>query len=152
MNKILTCIVALSIALPAAAADSAATEAAVRDALTEFNKAYGENRVEAYFGYYADDASLYFEGARQTVSGYHDMWSTLIKSGGAVERNDLSDVRVRVLPGGDSAVATYFIDYRLRGADGSISPAKAFETDVWQNIDGKWKVVALHYSEAAAAE
>lgn len=152
MKKILTCIVAVLIWLPIAAADPAETEAAVRNALTEFNKAYGDNRVEAYFGYYATDASIYFEGARQTVSGYHDMWTALIHSGAAVERNDLSDIRVRVLPGGDNAVATYFIDYRLRGADGSNSPAKAFETDVWQRIDGKWKIVALHYSEIAPAK
>jgi len=150
MKKFTTCLVALLISIPAIAADPAATEAAVKDALQEFNSAYGDNRVETYFSYYADDATLYFEGARQTVSGYHTMWSSLINSGASVEKNDLSDIQVRVLPGGDAAVATYFIDYRLRGADASISTSKAFETDVWQMIDGKWKVVALHYSEFEA--
>ena len=26
---------------------------------------------------------------------------------------------------------------------------KAFETDVWQKIDGAWKVASLHYTEIA---
>jgi hypothetical protein len=34
-----------------------------------------------------------------------------------------------------------------RAPDGSIRSARAFETDVWQKIDGQWKIVSLHYSE-----
>ena len=147
MKTLLTCLVALLISLPASAMELTQTEAAVINAVKAFNAAYGDNRVEAYFSNYADDAMLYFDGQRQTKSGYHTMWSELINGGAAVEKNDLSDIQVRVLPGGDAAVATYFIDYQLRGADGSVSTAKAFETDVWQMIDGKWKIVALHYSE-----
>jgi len=152
MKTIVTCLIALLISLPATAKELTSTEAAVINAVKEFNAAYGDNRVETYFSNYADDASLFFDGMRQTVSGYHTMWSKLINGGAAVEKNDLSDIQVRVLPGGDAAVATYFIDYRLRGADGSVSAAKAFETDVWQMIDGKWKIVALHYSEFETGE
>ena len=51
------------------------------------------------------------------------------------------------MPGGDVAVASYFIDYRLRTPDGEVTELKAFESDVWQKIDGAWKVVSLHYTE-----
>ncbi|MGD8359293.1 MAG: hypothetical protein PVG42_14660, partial [Lysobacterales bacterium] len=65
MKRILTCLAALLISLPAMADPSDTAEAAVRDAVKAFNAAYAENRVDDYFGYYADDASLYFYGARQ---------------------------------------------------------------------------------------
>jgi ketosteroid isomerase-like protein len=54
---------------------------------------------------------------------------------------------VQVMPSGDVAVASYFVDYRLRAADGNVSVTKAFESEVWQKIGDDWKVVNLHYSE-----
>jgi ketosteroid isomerase-like protein len=152
MKRILTCLAALLISLPAMADPSDTAEAAVRDAVKAFNAAYAENRVDDYFGYYADDASLYFYGARQTVAGYHEEWGTMIADGGGVDRNELSDLQVRVLPGGQAAVASYFIDYRMHGPDGAVTSAKAFETDVWQKIDGAWKLVSLHYSENPSSD
>ncbi len=147
MNKILTCLVAALISFSAMADQHSSADAAVRNAVKAFNGAYASNKVEDYFGHYADDASLYWDGARQKVSAYHDEWSALVNSGGAVEKNELSDIQVKVMPGGDVAVASYFIDYRLRTPDGEVTELKAFESDVWQKIDGAWKVVSLHYTE-----
>ena len=42
-------------------------------------------------------------------------------------------------------VETYFGFY----ADDA---TRAFETDVWQKIDGKWKLISLHYSDIAPDE
>jgi ketosteroid isomerase-like protein len=56
------------------------------------------------------------------------------------------------MPSGDVAIATSFIDNRTRLADGTTSSETAFETDVWQKIDGEWKIVSLHYSTVAAGE
>lgn len=147
MNKILTILVAALISFSAVADQHSAAEAEVRDAVKAFNSAYGSNKVEDYFGHFVDDASLYWYGARQEVSAYHEQWTELVSTGGAVERNDISDIQVRVIPGGNAAVATYFIDYRLREPDGNVSESRGFETDVWQKIDGAWKVVSVHYTE-----
>ncbi len=45
------------------------------------------------------------------------------------------------------AASAAFIDNRTRSPEGEISTARAFETDVWQKIDGKWQIVSLHYTE-----
>ncbi len=147
MYKILTCLVAALISYSAMADHHNSADAAVRNAVKAFNGAYASNKVEDYFSHYTDDAMLYWDGARQKVSAYHEGWTELIAAGGAVEKNELSDIQVKVMPGGNAAVATYFTDYRLREPDGEIVALKAFETDVWQKIDGAWKVVSLHYTE-----
>lgn len=152
MNKIMTCLVAVVISFSAMAEQHGMAEAEVRAAVKAFNGAYASNQVEDYFSYYADDAMLYFYGARQKVSAYHEEWAEMVDAGGAVEKNELSDIQVRMLPGGVAAVASYFIDYRLRTPDGAVSEAKAFESDVWQEIDGDWKIVALHYTEISPEE
>ena len=152
MKKILIFLASAMIAFPVAAQQVSSAAAEVRAAVEAFNGAYGGNRVEEYFGYYAEDAALYFYGERQSVSAYHAEWAETIGAGGRVEKNELSDIQVRVLAGGDAAVASYFIDYAMRAADGSVSTAQAFESDVWQKIDGEWKIVSLHYSELASAE
>lgn len=54
----------------------------------------------------APDAMVYFFGARQDLSAYHEEW-----------------------------------------ADGSVSTARAFESEVWQKVGDDWKIVNLHYSE-----
>lgn len=147
MNKILTCLVAALISLSAVADQHTAAEAEVLKEVKAFSRAYATNDVEGYFDYYTDDAMLYFFGARQDVSAYHEEWAETIGAGAAVEQNDISDIQVQVLPGGNAAFASYFIDYRMRTPDGEVAEAKAFESDVWQKIDGKWKIVALHYTE-----
>ena len=66
--------------------------------------------------------------------------------------NEMSDLVVQMMPGDEVAIATFFIDNQTRSADGEVSTVRAFETDVWQEIDGKWKIVSLHYSEIAPDE
>ena len=152
MNKILTCLVASLIPLVAVAGHHGPVEAEVTGTVKAFNKAYADNEVDNYFSYYADSAVVYFYGARQDIAAYHDEWAEIVGAGGAVEKNELSDIRIQVMPGGDVAVATYFVDYQLRMPDGEVSTSKAFESEVWQKIDGEWKVVTLHYSEIPEEE
>ena len=152
MKKILTCLVASLIPFLAMAGHHGPAEADVTGMVKAFNKAYADNEVDSYFSYYADDAVVYFYGARQDLAAYHDEWAALVDAGGAVEKNELSDIRIQVMPGGEVAVATYFVDYRLREPDGNVSTSKAFESEVWQKIDGEWKIVNLHYSEIPAEE
>ncbi len=147
MKNILTVLVAALISVPAMAQDHGAAEAEVRTAIKAFNDAYASNDVDSYFNHYAADATVYFSGARQDLSAYHEEWAEMVDAGGGVEKNELSDVQVQVMPGGDVAVASYFVDYRLRAPDGNVSVAKAFESEVWQKIGDDWKIVNLHYSE-----
>ncbi len=152
MKKLLTCLVAVLIPISIMAEHHNSAEAEVRAAVAAFNGAYATNDVEGYFSHYTDDATLYFYGARQKVAAYHEEWSAMVDAGGAVEKNDLSDVRVQVLPGDEVAVASYFVDYVSRSPEGERVGARAFESDVWQKIDGEWKIVNLHYTEIAPEE
>ncbi len=147
MKKILTCLVVALISFSAMAEHHNSVDAEVRDAVKAFSGAYTSNNVEAYFSTYADDATVYFYGARQKVSAYREEWTEMIDAGGGVEKNELSDLQVQVMPSGDVAVATCFIDNRTRASDGQTTSVRGFETEVWQKIDDEWKVVSLHYTE-----
>ncbi len=116
-------------------------------AIEGFNDTYATNDVEGYFGFYADGATVYFYGERQDIASYHKEWQALMEAGGGVEKNEMSDLVVQMMPSGDVAIATSFIDNRTRYPDGTIDEARAFETDVWQQIDGAWKIISLHFSE-----
>ena len=121
-------------------------------AIKAFDDAYANNDVETYFGFYAEGATVYFSGARQDVSAYHEEWTALMAAGGGVEMNKMSDLQLQVMPSGNAAIATSFVDTRTRSADGSKDTSKAFETDVWQKIDGNWQIISLHYSVIPPAE
>lgn len=149
MNRIVTLLAASLMSVAALADHHLTVERQIRDVVSAFNSAYLENRVDDYFSHYADDASVYFYGARQDLTAYQNEWRAMVDAGGGVEKNDISDLRVQVMPGGDAAVATYFVDYRSRAPDGQITAAKAFETEVWQQTGGEWRIVSLHYSEVS---
>ena len=121
-------------------------------AIMAFDHAYATNDTDTYFDYYAETATVFFSGDRQDLADYAESWPKLIEAGGGVEKNEMSDLKVQVLPGGDVAVSTAFIDNITRSPDGSKDAIRAFETDVWQKIDGEWKVISLHYTELPAEE
>ena len=149
MRILIASLIAVSVATSAIAGEDDNTEAQVRAAVMAFNGAYENNEVDEYFSHYAADTSVYFYGARQDIAAYHQEWKAMVEAGGGVEKNEISDIRIQVMPGDDVAIASYFVDYRLRDPNGDISTAKAFESDVWRKIDGKWQIVNLHYSEIA---
>ena len=95
---------------------------------------------------------MFYGGARQDLAAYAESWPKFIEAGGGVEKNVMSDLQVQVLLCGDVAVVTAFIDNVTRAPDGSKESIRAFETDVWQKVAGKWKVVSLHYTELPAEE
>ena len=122
-------------------------------AIVAFDRAYATNDVDLYFSFYATDATVYVGGGeRVDMAACRKMWVELMAAGGGVECNDMSDLEVQVMPGGEVAIATSFIDNRTRSADGSKMSSRAFETDVWQKIDGQWKIVSLHYSDATKGD
>ncbi len=150
MSRGITLLVATLISFVALADHHGSAEDEVRAAAEAFNTAYGTNDIEHYFGRYADGATVYFFGARQDISAYHEEWSAMIEAGGGVEVNEMSDVVIQMMPGGEVAIATYFVDNKTRSPEGEVSTARAFETDVWQKLGGEWMIVSLHYSEIPA--
>jgi len=152
MSKILSCIIIALFSLSAIAEHHESKSDGLHDTIKAFDHAYANNDVEAYFDHYAKGATVFFYGARQDVAAYHEEWTALMEAGGGIELNEMSDMKVQLMPSGDVAIATSFIDNRTRAADGTTSTEKAFETDVWQKIDGKWKIISLHYSVVSAEE
>jgi len=148
MKKVLIVLAAMFISFSVLADNSnssAVTE--VTNAVKAFNKAYETNDVEGYFNHYANDAMLYFYGDRWEVSTYHEYWKTaVVGAGGGVEKNMQSDLQVKVTSGGDTAITAYFVENRSRSPEGDINEEKGYESDVWQKIDGVWKIISLHYS------
>ncbi len=153
MLKILSCFVIILMPFSAMAQNQDVQNADLHAAIKAFDHAYATNDVEKYFSYYAEDATVFFGGTgRQDVTAYHEMWTALMAAGGGVELNEMSDIKVQVMPGGNVAIATSFIDNRTRSAEGEKSTSKSYETDVWQKINGNWKIVSLHYSGISAEE
>ena len=145
MKKLLVlCVVFL--AGPAIAEHHEGMEAKIRELATQFNNAYATNDADTYFGFYTPDSMLYFFGARQDVAEYDESWRATIAAGGGAQKNEMSDLRIQVL-GDDVAIASYFVDNESKSPDGTVTSARAYETDVWNKVDGEWKIVSLHYTE-----
>jgi ketosteroid isomerase-like protein len=87
-----------------------------------------------------------------TLTQYKKQWQELIASGGGVEQNVVSDLRVQVGPSGDTAVASYKVDVVTRTVEGKRNAESAMETDVWFKRNGRWQIVHLHYHPSPAGE
>jgi len=149
MKSLTTFILAMALPLALWAGDPEAVESKIIEMEKAFNEAYATNQVDAYFNFYTEDATLFFYGERQPVERYRKEWKASIKGGSVVLHNEVSDVEVRVLPGGEAAVASSFVDNSTRSPDGEVTTVRAYESNVWQLINGEWKVVSLHYNEIA---
>ena len=147
VKNLIICLLVLLFPLLIHAGDESSVESEVRAAAADFNDAYATNDLERYFSYYADDAVVYFFGERQDLEKYGRTWNEYMEAGGGVEKNELSDKIFQVLPGGKAVIASYFAHNITRSPEGEKSDVQAYETEVWQKIDGEWKVVNLHYTE-----
>ena len=156
MNKLLTGLfaglISISISISAMAAHHGSAEDEVRAAVVAFAKSYETNDIEGYFGQYTDDAEVFFYGERQDMDAYKEETVALVKAGGGVEQDKMSGLIIQMLPGGEAAITSTFIDNRSRSAEGEISTERGFETCVWQKIDGEWKVANLHYTVVTPEE
>jgi ketosteroid isomerase-like protein len=116
----------------------------VREFENKWNTAYKHGDIGAMDSLLADDFVITVEDGRTfSKPGYiaHNGDSTV-----HVEVSDMSDLKVRMH--GNTAVATGA--YHEKGTD----KGKAYEyrdrfTDVWINNNGKWQVIASHYSISA---
>ena len=141
---LLIAIMAL-IALPASVF-AAEPEEEIHALVVEFNEAYLQNDLDRYFAFYADDATLWFNSGRSKLTAYRDSWYKLIGAGGGVRKNTLSDIRVQMSPGGDTAIATYLVEVATEYPGNTLSSQKAHETDVWFKTDDGWRIAHVHYT------
>lgn len=118
----------------------------VKAAVIAFNADYARNDLDAYFSYYSDDATLWFDTGRVTIADYKTMWYQLIKDGGAVQKNEITDLQVMIDPSGDTGIATYQLRVDTKQPDGSVTQEQAHETDVWFKLDGSWRITHIHYT------
>lgn len=132
------------------ASQAANVEKEIEDKVIAFNQAYERNELDEYFSHYADDLTLWFDSGRVNLCEYKKSWYELIAGGGGVEKNEISDLRVQVGPSHDTAIATYVVDVVTRGADGTRTNERAWETDIWFKREGQWKIVHLHYNSREA--
>ena len=147
MKKIVLILAAFFIAPSLYADDQDASAEAVRKASEAFNIAYETNDVEGYFDLYEENAMIYFYGERWTVSDYYDYWkNNMVGAGGGVEKNATSNMQIKVAPGGNTVIISFYIDNRSRSPEGEINEEKGYETEVWSKVNGEWKIIALHYS------
>jgi ketosteroid isomerase-like protein len=119
-------------------------------------QAYADNDVEAYFGFFADDAMMLTnQGVHKPASQYHEEWSSLIAAGGGVVSIDPNFPRsIRIGDDGKTAIvsiASIPASYRFPdGSDaGKFNNAsyKWAETIVWTKNDGNWKLVHFHFHD-----
>ena len=150
MSKILSFLVIVlfssSFSVLAMAEHHGSMKAEVSEAAEAFYTTYATNDLEAYYAFYTEDAVLYYDDARQKVSDYMENWTASVEAGARAEKYEMSDVHIQLMPSGDVAVVTGFVDDWTRSANGQTTKVRAFETDIWQKIDGEWKVVGVHYS------
>ncbi len=118
---------------------------------TEFNAAYAANDLEEYFGYYSDDALLWFPEGRTDIPSYKKEWTEFIKSGGRILAGTVSDLHVRFSPQGDTAIASYLLHLKTQETDKKVTDEVFQETDVWFKAAESWKIAHVHYSPAATA-
>jgi len=128
---------------------NAGPEADISQLETDFNAAYAANDLDKYFGYYSDDAILWFPEGRTDTPNYKKEWTEFIKSGGRILAGTVSDLHVRFSPQGDTAIASYLLHLKTQETDKKVTDEVFQETDVWFKAAESWKITHVHYSPAA---
>ncbi len=131
--------------IPVLGADAPAIERQITRLEGESNEAYGANDLPKYFSYYADDVELIFDDQRTTLADYRRMWTQTIKTEPLVSAT-VSDLRIHVEPSGQTAIASYQLEVKTKHPGGKVSDEHAFETDIWSNSHGAWKIIHVHYA------
>jgi ketosteroid isomerase-like protein len=140
--------VAVALLYPGAAMAQSATEREISELEQKVNAAYAANDLPTYFSYYSKDFTQWLPEGRTDLPQYEKMWTGFIKSGGAVESDEISDMHIQIGPSGDTAIASYLLRVKTRSPKGEVTDEVFQESDVWFKRDGAWKLVHLHYSPA----
>ena len=141
---ILCLSIAVLVALPAPAQTAAEQE--VRKVVMDFAAAYGDNDVDKYISYFADDLTQWWPGRRVTKEEYDTMWTRVVGDGGGYSKVEVTDLTVQVAPSGDAAVASYLLKvWRRNTTPERVEGAFQMSPTLFKR-NGEWKIVHLHYS------
>jgi len=138
-------LTSVNLCLAAEPADLARAEQEVRESVIAFNRAYELNDLDAYFLFYQDDATLWFNQDFVPLEDYKKDWYQLVGNNGGVEKNIVSELEVKVSPTADAAVAAYRLEVQTRMPDGQVTRDLSQESDTWFKIDGEWRIAHIHY-------
>jgi len=120
----------------------------VRKLHVERGDAYGRGDVEGYLSYYSADPSIIVLNETMTLQKMADEVRSFFDQGAQViELSIPNDIDLHFSESGDAALTSFAWREKLKNPDGSIVNAAFLETDVWYNMKGQWKVVALHLTE-----
>lgn len=124
-----------------ATAQESSEATAVRAAEQKWADAYKKRQVDVLSALLSDDYLITMEDG--SVYGKVGFISRTATPSERVDVSEFADLKIRVH--GDAAVVTG--NYHEQGE----SSGKPYEyrdrmTDVWMRLDGKWKLVASHYS------
>jgi ketosteroid isomerase-like protein len=135
----------LAVALPSFAFANS-DEDAVRKALDAYDQAVAKKDVDAVRAMLAPEILLYEHSVRN--DGAKDAFENHLKPE-ILEGDGLQlsfyDLRVTASPG----LALITRQYRVQGKfEGKAVDSKGNETHVWEQKDGRWKIIHIHYSHA----
>jgi ketosteroid isomerase-like protein len=122
----------------------------IKDFEQRANAAYEANDLAQYFSFYAPDFSQFLPEGRTDLAQYQKDWTAYIGEGNRVQKVEITDMHIQVGPSKDTAVASYILHVRTKLKDGKVTDEDNQESDVMFKRNGQWKVVFLHYSNAAA--
>ena len=145
------CVVSIAPGALHAQQPTSEIEEEIAEAVRQFAAAYGANDVEKYFSFYAKDISIVRVTGRFDRENYYQLWKTAVAEGGGTDGTKLEDLQIQVLPGGETAVATFDVPtvrkYRTAEAARGRDPNVIYHfTAVWARRSGNWSIVHAHWS------
>jgi ketosteroid isomerase-like protein len=138
-------------AAPAMLAQGSGAEQQVADGVRQLVAAYGTNDVEKYFTIYAKDMTILRATGRWTHPEYYERWKQVVGGGGGNLSADVVDLKVQMLPGNESGVATFQMPVKSRfpneeAARGRNPQIIYYMTTVWARRNNSWNIVHVHWS------
>lgn len=128
--------------------DADVREGQVREAVARLVSAFGEGRLEDYFGSFHPDCSFVFHTTEQrlgSVEEYRALWRRWVREDGFVVLGcRTSDTSVQLW--GEVAVVTHDVDTRVRTNDGEEDLSERETIVLASQIDGRWLAVHEHLS------
>jgi len=136
--------------------DIAAGMGDLRSAVYAFYNAWYDADWDLYISFYADDiVFIDSEGDHMSLDEQDARAADISEIVGSVvfdqARENLVHT-VRVSPTGEAGVAYWTFPFDYRTEDGVTTTIEYAESDVWWKIDGKWKVVLIHYHEISRSD
>lgn len=123
-------------------------EAEAREAVARLVSAFGDGRLEDYFGSFHPDCSFIFHTTEQrlgSVEEYRELWRRWVHEDG-FEVLGCRTGNTSVQLWGEVAVVTHDVDTRVRTNDGEEDLSERETIVLARQADGRWLAVHEHLS------